>query len=305
MNLRLRPRTWLSVWAVLASGASLVAACVGDDPILAGGEDASSPATDSATAVDSSVSPGTDAGLDSATLDVNVPDTADAAKTFCDSQVAPVGFTDFFCADFDGPGPVEQGFTTKNLSNGGTITKTTAVAFSDPASMVTSAFGPNRVGSLTWRKTGAANFTQATATARINPDLLGGVAPSNTGTVKLLEIKTSNALVALRYTAGATIDGRASYTGYFFEAAAFGTAAARTEKIIPTGLATSTWTNVKLTWASTGAVSVSYNDVAIFTDNTFGSTDSALAFMVGAEGTGTTGPVGPYRFDNVAFAVRR
>lgn len=305
MNLRWSAKTWLAVWALLASGASSVAACVGDDPILAGGEDASSPATDAATAADSSVSPGTDAGLDSATVDVNVPDTADASKTFCDTQVAPVGFTDFFCADFDGPGPVEQGFTTKNLSDGGAVTKTTAVAFSDPASMVTSALGANRIGSLTWRKTGAANFTQATATARINPDLLGGVVPPNTGTVKLLEIKTSNALVALRYTAGATIDGRASYTGYYFEAAAFGGAAARTEKVITTGLAASTWTNVKLTWASTGAVSVSYNDVAIFTDTTYGSTDSALVFTVGAEGSGTTGPVGAYRFDNIAFAVRR
>ncbi len=305
MELRLRPRTWLSVWGGLACGAALVAACVGDDPILAGGEDASTPAPDSATPVDSSVTPATDAGVDSAVLDANVPDTADAAKTFCSSQIAPVGFTDFFCADFDGPGPVEQGFTTKNLSDGGTLSKTTEVAFSDPASLLTSAFGANRVGSLTWRKTGGANFTQATATARINPGVLGGVAPPNTGTVKLLEIKTSNALVALRYTAGDTIDGRANYTGYYFEALAFGGAAARTEKVISTGLATSTWTNVKLDWASTGTVSISYNDVAIFTQTTFGSTDSALSFTVGAEGSGTTGPVGPYRFDNVMFAVRR
>jgi hypothetical protein len=112
-------------------------------------------------------------------------------------------------------------------------------------------------------------------------------------------------LVALRYTAGNTIDGRANYTGYYFEAAAFGGAAARTEKVIATGLATSTWTNVKLDWASTGAVTISYNDVAIFTQTTFGSTDSALSFTVGAEGSGTTGPMGPYRFDNVMFAVRR
>ena len=281
---------------------SLVAACVGDEPVPTTDASTSTP-VDATTPVDSSTPPA-DSSTD--TSKPVVDSGADATgKTFCDGQIAPVGFADFFCADFDGPGPFDQGFTSKNQSDGGILARTTAVVFSDPASLLTSGGGVNRVGSLSWRKTGPAAFTQAVLTVRVNPDILGGVVAPNTGSVKLLEITTSNALVSLRYTAGGTVDGQANYTGYFFRASAFGGAAALTEMRIATNLAANSWTNVKLSWAADGAASVSYNEVAVFNTSTYGSTDTALTFTVGSEGSGTTGGVPPYRYDNAMFAIRR
>jgi len=292
------------VIAAAACASSVVAACVGDEPVPTA--DASTPPADAATpVVDSSTGPG-DSSADTSTPVVDSSaDATDAAKTFCDGQIAPVGFTDFFCADFDGAGPFDQGFTSKNQSDGGILARTTTVAFSDPASLLTSGGGVNRIGSLSWKKTGPTAFTQAVLTVRVNPDILGGVVAPNTGSVKLLEIITSNALVSLRYTAGGTVDGQANYTGYYFRAAAFGGAAALTEMRIATGLAANSWTNVKLSWAANGTASVSYNEVAVFNTSTFGSVDTAITFTVGSEGSGTTGGVPPYRYDNAMFAIRR
>jgi hypothetical protein len=290
--------------AAAACAGSIVAACVGDEAVPTTDASTPTPVVDAAIPVDSSTTPDASADTSKPVVD-SATDAADAAKTFCDGQIAPVGFADFFCADFDGPGPFDQGFTSKNQSDGGTLARTTTVAFSDPASLLTSGGGMNRVGSLSWRKTGPTAFTQAVLTVRVNPDILAGVVAPNTGSVKMLEIITSNALVSLRYTAGGTVDGQANYTGYFFRAAAFGGAAALTEMRIATGLAANSWTNVKLSWAADGTASVSYNEVAVFNTSTFGSVDTALTFTVGSEGSGTTGGVPPYRYDNAMFAIRR
>jgi hypothetical protein len=293
------------VIAAAACASSVVAACVGDEPVPT--TDASTPPADAATpVVDSATGPG-DSSADTSTpvVDSSTTDATDAAKTFCDGQIAPVGFADFFCADFDGAGPFDQGFTSKNQSDGGILARTTAVAFSDPASLLTSGGGVNRIGSLSWKKTGPTAFTQAVLTVRVNPDILGGVIAPNTGSVKLLEIITSNALVSLRYTAGGTVDGQANYTGYYFRAAAFGGAAALNEMRITTNLAANSWTNVKLSWAANGTASISYNEVAVFNTSAFGSVDTAITFTVGSEGSGTTGGVPPYRYDNAMFAIRR
>lgn len=295
----------LIVFAAATCAGAVVVACVGDEPVTTGVDAATpTPTVEASTPLDSAVPPG-DAGFDTAAPFDSSPDAADASKTFCDGQITPVGFADFFCADFDRGGPIEEGFTRKNQTDGGVLSRTTAVAFSDPASLLTSGGGTNRVGSLSWKKTGAAAFSQATLTARVNPDILGGVVAPNTGSVKLLEITTSNALVSVLYTAGGNVGGQANYTGFYFRSAAFGGAAAQSEMPITTGLTANTWTNVKITWAATGAASVSYNDVVIFSMNTFGSVDTALTFTVGSEGSGTTGGVPPYRYDNVLFAIRR
>lgn len=305
MTMRRGTRAFLFLALVGTCGASLVVACVGDDPVGTG-SDSGTPIVASDASVDTAVTP--TPGPDTSTpVDANVADTnvADAAKTFCSTQIAPVGFTDFFCADFDGTGPVEEGFTNKTLSDGGVLSRTTAVAYSAPNALFTSALGTNRVGTLSWRKTGGATFTQAVLTARVNPDILGGVVPPGTGDVKLLEITSSNALAAVYYTAGGSVGGTANYTGYYYEGRAFGGGVALKQFPITTRLTSSTWTEVKLTWASTGAVTVAYNGVTVFTDSGFSSTDTALTFTVGSAGSGTTGAVPPHRFDDVMFAIRR
>lgn len=304
MTTRLGRRALLLVALVGACTASAIVACVGDEPVTTAGDSAApTPTPTSTTPTDSSTPPPVpDAGKPA---DASVPDAADAARTFCSTQIAPVGFTDFFCADFDGAGPVEEGFTGKTVSDGGVLSRTTVVAFSDPSALLTAGMGTNRVGTLSWRKTGGARFTQAVLSARVNPDVLAGVVAPNTGDVKLLEVTSTNALVAVYYTAGGSVGGAANYTGYFFQARAFGGAATLKELPITTGLTASSWTHVKLAWDADGSVTLSYNDVPIFTDRGFASVDTALTFTVGSAGRGTTGGVPPHRYDNVTFAVRR
>jgi len=305
MTMRSGTRVALFVALAATLGTSLVVACVGDEPVGTG-QDAAAPTTPDAaatTTADSAPPPAPDSSTPPA--DATTADAADAGpKTFCATQLAPVGFVDFFCADFDGQGAVDEGFTSKKLSDGGVLSRTTTVAFSQPAALLTNGMGTNRVGSVSWLKAGPTPFVQAVLTARINPDITAGVVPPGTGSVKLLEIRTGNALASVNYTAGANVGGNA-YTGYYFEGRAFGGGVALTQEVITTRLTSSVWTDVKLTWSSNGAVTVAYNDVNVFSDMGFSSTDTSVTFTVGSEGSGTTGAVAAHRYDNVTFAIRR
>jgi hypothetical protein len=155
---------------------------------------------------------------------------------------------------------------------------------------------------------GAQNFTEAALRTQMNPTQLGGVV-SYTGSVKLLEITTSNALVSFNFTRGANLSPPANmmgYSGYYLTASAFGGAAIKSDYVVGTALQPNTWTDVKLDWlASTGNMKLTYNGITIVNQTGYGSTDTQVKFTVGSLASGQVSVSESMRFDDVECTVSR
>lgn len=282
-----------------------VAACVGDDPGTTAGPQDGGNGGDSGNGTDSG-NGGNDAGNDSGG---DHDSGADAALRHCQTVAKPVAPAEFFCADFDGP-DASEGWTSTVRPDGGTLDFTTAAFTSPPQGIVV--HPPMGIGNgsgpeLTWQSVGAKNFVKAELRAQMNPTNPGGVT-SYTGIIKLLEIRTTNALVAFYYSNGSDLVSNPAannYVGYFVKAAAFGGAAVQSDYPVTTPLGLTTWTSVKLTWQSTGQADVSYNDVSVFNKTLYGSTDTSVTFAVGAASSGDVNEPKQMRYDDVEITVNR
>jgi len=175
-----------------------------------------------------------------------------------------------------------------------------------PFAFLTNAEGFGAQGALTWAKTGAKAFTGATAVFHINPSQLGGLAPASPGTLELVEITTNNALVTFGYSRGSSMIDGAPYIGYYIANAAFGGAAALNNyKITAVQLVVDVWTEVKLSWLSSGQFDVSYNGINVLSQSGFGSNATKVTFRVGAFASGNAQMMPPVRLDDVELSIRR
>ncbi len=245
--------------------------------------------TDGSTGTDSAVAPDVDAG---------------PAPTHCDGVIAPPGAVDFLCADFDSP-VLEKGWDSVTRTDGGLAEQSMAVATSQPFSLVTNTVGFGSA-TLSWKKSGAVAFTEATTVVQVNPGQLGGVAPPSTGTMELVHMTTSNASVTFGYSRGSTEFDGAQYTGYFIYNAAFGGAAAISRtKITAVQLIPNVWTEVKIVWGSDGKLNVFYNNINVLGINGFSTNDTAVTFRLGASAGGDVGAMPVHRFDDARMSIRR
>ncbi len=230
-------------------------------------------------------------------------------KRHCETVTKPLAPTEFFCADFDGP-DASEGWTNTFRTDGGTLDLTTSAFVSAPQGLV--AHPANGIGNgsgpqLQWSAAGAENFVKAELRAHMNPTAPGGLT-SYTGIIKLLEVTTTNALVGFYFSNGsdlASTPAQNNYVGYFIKAAAFGGAAVQADYPVTTALATTTWTDVKLTWQASGQTDLSYNAVSVFNKALFGSTDTSLTFSVGAASSGNVIEPTQMRFDDIEITLDR
>jgi len=305
----MRSFRWFFLTAGVLASVAIAAACVGDDPgsgdtIAPPGEDSGgggTPDTGSSGNIDSG-NVGNDSG--------NVQDSgADVVLRHCQTVSKPVAPTEFFCADFDGP-DASEGWTTTVRTDGGTLDLTTSAFTSPPQGLVVHpaiATGTGSGPELNWKSVGAMNFQKAVLRAHMNPTNPGGVT-SYTGIIKLLEITTTNALVAFYYTEGANLVSNPAsnnYVGYFIKAAAFGGAAVQSDYPVTTPLSPTTWTDVKLTWQSTNQVDLSYNNVSVFNKAIYGSVDTSVTFTIGAASSGQVSEPKQMRYDDVEITLDR
>lgn len=274
-----------------AASLALLAACVGDDPILEG---TSAPPGDDAgpgVVADSATTPSVDdAG--------GGTDAADAGARFCDTQQGELGVADFFCADFDGP-ELDAGFTTTYVPDGGALNRVDDVFFSPPASMTTtgSAF-------LQWEKSGAQVVSEIDVRVRMNVGTLGGTPPPETGDVTFIDLGTVDTHIRFNYTRGGNVEGTA-YTGYYLFMSTCPSACGTTEKKVPTAPTANLWTDIRLVWSKNGAVELSYNDVSVLTTTSFSSTGTKASVQLGAYRAPDAPMVPRHAYDNVMVRVRR
>lgn len=281
--------------------AAIVAACVGDDPAPS-----ASSTNDAATVPETGTTPDTGSSSDAGT-DTNTTDAADdVAKRHCELVTKPQAPTEFFCADFDGTDPSE-GWTTTIRPDGGTFALTKEAAVSLPQALVVqpaNGVGNGSGPALKWTSVGPKNFARAELRAKMNPSNAGGVT-SYDGDILLLEVRTSNALAAFGYTQGGTVGANTNYSGYFIRVAAFGGAAIQNVLPVTTPLTQATWTDVKLTYDSAGRVVLTYNNVSVFDQTNYGSTDTKVTFTVGAASSGNVVEPKQMRYDDVEVTLFR
>lgn len=299
------------IGSIGVAAVAIIAACVGDDPTSAPGTTGTPEGgPDTGLAQDSGGSGNDGGGAD----DTGTDSGADAAKRYCETVAKPVAPTEFFCADFDGT-DVAEGWTKAvtidgGAADGGVFTLTNTVAVSLPQSFA--AKPPNGTGNgtaplLSWTSVGAKNFAQAELRVRMNPSNTG-IVPTYTGTIKLLEIRTSNGAAALWYTNGANLTSNPAsngYVGYFIKVSTFGGAAQLSDHPLTTPLANTTWTDAKLTFFKNGRVTLTYNGISIFDQTKYASTDTSVTFSVGAALSGAVTEQKVMRYDNVEVTLTR
>jgi hypothetical protein len=290
-----RAALWFLAALAAAGSVASLAACLGED-VTAGTEGAGTEQdASSRPPVESPSDPGADGGSTPAPSDAGV----DAAPlTFCSTAPRPDA-GDFFCADFDGPD-----FTaglTRSAPDAGTVKRVTDIFFSEPAAV--------EVGdgtTLVWEKTGPAPVAAVEARVRVNVANLGGIAPNAAGSVALLELRTVDSQFSLRFARGATVEGSA-YTGYYLRSSSCPNACAVLEKRM-TGVPTAnTWTELRFSWASSGAVQLSFNGVEALPVGytSFGSTSTRASVLLGLAASASPPIVPRHAFDNLRVTVTR
>ncbi len=289
------------LFAIASIGGAFTAACVGSDA----GPQPSQSVTD---------------GGPLSNPDTGRPDTPDGGgggdadagpKGFCASKTTPVGATDFFCADFDGP-KIEDGWTSvvNPAPDAGPVplTPVTNVFLSPPRALNGAAapgagFGP-RGGYLEWKKAGASAVKSIEVSFGINPTTPGGVVLTSTGSLTFAEMGVPTANAAFMYTNGGTV-GAGAYTGYYLQFIVSNGAAALTTVRVPTSPKADEWTVVRLRYAQGGNFELLYNDVSILTPSAFPMTGTEAYVQLGSATSGQTTSVQGYRFDNFTVAVTR
>lgn len=278
----------LSCIVALGAGAASWAACVGDEPVLpavgtpGGGPDSGGGALED---VGTEPIPRGDGG---------VPDASDR---LCANRAPAAGVTDFLCADFDGD-DVAEGFTTPVIPDAGALERSTSFAFSPPASLVTKG-GAH----LVWEHTRANPFSEIDARFRVLVGDLPGVPPPSSGSLALVELSSVQTSLSLRYTRAGLVDG-AEYTGYYLQAVSCPTACVRAELPLPP-LAHNLWVDVRIVWASTGSVRVTYGDQEVLSGTALSSTSTLVRAVVGLRGDHDPPATGSHNFDDVLVSVRR
>lgn len=285
----------------------MIAACVGDDvaPPSADASADGASADDRSTVDDRFVS-NNDAPVDTGS------DASDAGLRKCQTIVPPPAPNDFFCADFDGVG-LAEGWTRADQLDSGTLTLTQSVFSSPPNALnalgvISDAFAP-RGGSLTWEKLGATTIREVDLKFDFNPVAPGGVYPPTDGDVELATIEvggTGNATVrySLHHTRGKNL-GSGQHIGlYLFASISAGAAAAESD-VINTQPTPGSFTTVRILAASSGAVTISYNGVQIFTKSIYAFTESRAAVTLGAVTHGPTAIAENFRFDNFTAQINR
>lgn len=247
----------------------------------------------------------------------DLPDGGDLAdadagpKGFCASKSAPVGATDFFCADFDGP-KLDDGWTSvvNPTPDAGpfSLTPVTNVFLSPPralngAGTPGTGFGA-RGGYFEWKKAGATAVKSIEVSFGINPTPLGGVVGSSTGSVTFAEMGVPTANAAFMYTNGGAV-GAGAYTGYYLQFTVSNGAAARTTVRVSTSPKPDEWTVVRMRYGQTGNFELLYNDVSILSPSAYQMTGTEAYVQLGSSTSGTTTSVQAHRFDNFTVAVTR
>jgi hypothetical protein len=232
---------------------------------------------------------------------------AGGPKTHCDTVMPPAMANQFLCADFDSL-LLSKGWDDVMRNNGGTAEKTMDVAFSAPFALAANASGSNSAGVLTWKRSAPTAFLDAMAVFRLNPGMLGGVAPASQGVIELLTISTTNASVTFGYSRGSTVFDTtgAAYTGYFVNVATFGSGAAAVQRNKVNNVPANVWTEVKLTWESSGKTNLFYDNANVLGIAGTGSNDTQVSFRLGAVGNGgVVGAMPVHRFDDVELSIHR
>lgn len=287
-------RVWVaSSLAVLSGAAGVLVACLGEDPAATGpdtteadsGAVQTPPEAGPAPVVDASPTPEADAGVDA------------GPTTYCATLARPDA-GDFFCADFDEP-DASGSFTKVTVPDGGTLQTVTDIFYSPPAS-VTLRGG----SSLWWEIAGPKTFKQIDARVRVNVGALGGVTPASSGSIALLEARSIDSTVSVRYTRGGYVESGA-YTGYYLQASSCPNACMLTQKRITGGPTTNAWTEVVLSWASDGTTKVTFDGVTAFSGAGVPSTSTKIGVQLGLEDVGDTPAVGRHAFDDLQVWVQR
>lgn len=236
-----------------------------------------------------------------------------ALPTFCETQQAPIGVTDFVCADFDGP-TLAPGFTTvfPSPSDAGpppALSVSTEEYVSSPHSLLTlpppgDAAG-NRGSVLELVRAGATRPTEMQLVFSLNRSVRSGVVPPKTGRVYLAQMGTPETTLRLAYADGAAVGTVVNYTGYFLDVIDTGGAARRMALPIQTSPSDGVWTRIALRYSEDGAVEVRYNDVEVLQSTAYPYSGTSVTLRIGAYANGATANPHRYRMDNVVFGVKR
>lgn len=285
----------------VATCMAMLFACVGDEPTPI--------AVGPSTTADGSASPAGDSGngelpqpdSGDTSKDAHSDARADGSVRFCQTQAPLAGIANFFCADFDGV-MVDEGFTSKEVPDGGALEQSTDIYFSEPSSLVT-----KNNSELVWKKSGALPFSEMSISVRVNVGTLGGPVPPTTGSVRLLRLAApgDSAELELNFTRGRSVDGEA-HTGYYIAFSACPSACAYFERRITNSPSTGVWTELELVWTKAGFVKVSYNDVEVFnTSLGLAVSSTEVEARLGLLATSDPPLMPRYNFDNLLISVKR
>jgi hypothetical protein len=278
---------------VLAAGGSVLgaaAACVGENANL---------------------TPTIEAGSDVAQPPLGPPDVGapDTGSGFCGGKAKPGGAAEFFCADFD-VDPYETGWTSRVVTDAGTLGPTTMVASSPPRAVAIDIAAHNdagenrRGGALSWATAGANVIDHVDLEVALNKRADQETLPALTGNVELLSVTTADARFTLSFTRGGNVEGSV-HTGYFVAVERFNPFSFASFKLSQ-AIADEQWTRVKLVVnTKNGTGEVFFNGLSIRAGIGSAPHDATAATVqVGAVGRFRTIDHA-FRFDDVTAAVFR
>jgi hypothetical protein len=285
----------------MCGATAALVACLGDDPSLpppaAGDADAQ--------ADGASATPDGSSGEDAAPA---VDAGADAAGRHCARYTPPSGAAQSFCADFDGD-DLDEGWNEAILTDGGTLERTKSFFFSAPQALLAlpAKSGFDQGGALFLERGGPDQVTEISLRMRLNPALPGGIRPADTSSYEVTRVGTDRLIFELRYTdRGETSGLGADYKGFFAVRMLLGGAAQILYDPLPVQPQFDAWTDVRITWRSTGNIAMTFNGVSVL--NLPGSAPAASTLVrarVGALAKGALGEPTAMRFDDVEIAVKR
>jgi hypothetical protein len=290
----------LGIVGSLCSATVTLVACLGDDPpptpLVA--VDADAPADSASHPPDGSsvedAAPAVDAGAD--------------AGRHCARYTPPSGAAQSFCADFDGA-DLDEGWNEAILTDGGTLDRTKSFFFSAPQALLAlpAKSGFDEGGALFLERGGPDQVTEISLRMRLNPALPGGIRPADTSSYEVARVGTDRLIFELRYTdRGETSNLGADYKGFFAVRMLLGGAAQILYDQLPVQPQFDAWTDVRITWRSTGNIAMTFNGVSVL--NLSGSAPPASTLVrarVGALAKGALGAPTAMRIDDVEIAVKR
>lgn len=280
-----------------------VAACVSDAPATGDGTDGGSGGGDGSS------SDGTTGGGDGSSGGDSGSGTDSGPKNFCDTQSAPDGAADFFCADFDET-DFAKGFldASDNVTDGSTVGPTRLVYVSSPQSLLSDMAATSDFQSAyyEWRQAGATNIQQVAVSTSVNPTNLPTMI-SAPGFTYILGINEGHAGIDFGYAHGADLPDASDYRGFLVRVHAINGDLAFSNEFPAGDMSSDSWTRVTLTYdVTTGTVNVIYGTTltASATHGYLIQTDTVADVLLGGRTFDTTNAT-TWRFDNFEVATTR